>query len=199
MTKRRGRIKGSHNGVHAIKRDRAEAERLFTENMGLVTYVASHMDIKITDDVLQDGYIGLWKAALWYDDTKNTKFATYAVHSIRNNIIVALRSSARSVQADLSLNQPVFRNGEDKRQMEMNEVVEDEKAAATLRDVEFASYLDSALTETEKTLVEMRVAGSAYAAIGKRFDRSDMWAIQRVRSIKEKLEKEYAERMIKIG
>lgn len=200
MTKRKGRIKGSKNGVHAIKRSREEAEKLFLDNMKLVPYIANRMDIKVTDDVIQDGYIGLWKAALWYDDSRSQKFATYAVPAIRNSIILAWRRASVSVQADCSLNQAVlYDKDDDEPRRELQEIIPDEKAEVPMRDVEFEIYLDSILTETEKRAASMRTDGCTYQKIGDAFGYTDMWAIYRVRDAKKKLKAEYAERKINLG
>lgn len=168
--------------------------------MMLVPYIANLMDIKVTDDVLQDGYIGLWKAALWYDDTRSQKFSTYAVPAIRNSIILAWRRGTKSVQADCSLNQPIiFDRDDDEPRRELQETIPDEKAEAPMRDIEFEMYLGSVLTETEKRAAKMRTDGCTYQKIGDTFGYTDMWAIYRVRDAKKKLKAEYAERKINLG
>lgn len=48
------------------------------------------MDI---DDILQEGYLGLWKACLSYDKHKGTAFSTYAVPCIRTQIFMAMRNT----------------------------------------------------------------------------------------------------------
>lgn len=168
--------------------------------MMLVPYIANLMDIKVTDDVLQDGYIGLWKAALWYDDTRSQKFSTYAVPAIRNSIIQAWRMGTKSVQADCSLNQPIiFDRDDDEPRRELQETIPDEKAEAPMRDIEFEMYLGSVLTETEKRAAKMRTDGCTYQKIGDTYGYTDMWAIYRVRDAKKKLKAEYAERKINLG
>lgn len=70
--------------AHLEKRNRAEAEKLFLENMNLVPIVIKKMVGKsgATEDALQCGYIGLWKACLYFRENEGAKFTTYASRCI---------------------------------------------------------------------------------------------------------------------
>ena len=57
MTKRKGRIKGSKNGVYSIKRSLEEAEKLFLDNMKLVPFTLHHMGLEWKE-----------KEMIWYVD-----------------------------------------------------------------------------------------------------------------------------------
>lgn len=63
--------------------------RLVEENMKLVPYTirlyygAGNI---ANDDMMSDGYLGLCKAAMWYKPDAGTKFSTYAVMCIVNQI-----------------------------------------------------------------------------------------------------------------
>ncbi len=71
----------------------ADIERIFTENKNLVYLVVNKRFPTFIhdDDVIQSGYIGLWKAITTYDDKKYA-FSTYAYHCIYNEIGMYLRS-----------------------------------------------------------------------------------------------------------
>lgn len=43
------------------------------------------------EDIIQEGYVGLWKACLTFDESKGYKFATYAVACIRSQIFQMFR------------------------------------------------------------------------------------------------------------
>ncbi len=45
------------------------------------------------DDIIQDAYLGLWKACLGFDESKGFEFSTYAVPMIRGQIMRDLRDN----------------------------------------------------------------------------------------------------------
>lgn len=70
-----------------------------------------------SNDVMQEGMIGLMKAVRQYDVSKNTSFATFADRCVTNQIISAIRSADRIKHKPLntsdSLNRPITsENGE---------------------------------------------------------------------------------------
>lgn len=50
------------------------------------------------EDLVSEGYIGLWKAASKYDETKGYKFISYAVWWIRESILKALAENGRTIR-----------------------------------------------------------------------------------------------------
>ncbi len=176
---------------NGYRRSREEAERLFLDNMGLVRYVANLMAINVTEDTIQDGYIGLWKAALVFDDSRGAVFATFAVPVIRNAIRSAHRRRNRSVSADMSLHQSPFHGFGDEENTELSEMIGDRTASNAMSEAELDIYLHQALTETELTLVRMLEQGMTKTAIGKAFDHTDMWAYYHIGLIQKKLKKDF--------
>lgn len=67
-----------------------EREKLFNENIGLIHKVIQRYPmLKNTEyyqDLWQEGYLGLWKAAERYDNTLNVKFSDYAYKIIWGNV-----------------------------------------------------------------------------------------------------------------
>lgn len=174
------------NAPKPNKRSREEAERIFLENMRLVYFVANNMDITVSDDVIQDGYIGLWKAALKYDPEKAQSFATYAVPAIRNSIAYARRAAQRNIQPEISLYQQI--DGDGTRML--LETVPDENWSVPMENTEFALFLDKVLTEEERHIAVMRADGASQRAIGAVYGRSDAWVIERLNRIKTKLKRQ---------
>ena len=63
--------------------------KLFEDNKGLVFYLFKKFKQKIpsllkndTDDIIQEGLVGLWQAAERFDESKGVKFATFATKYI---------------------------------------------------------------------------------------------------------------------
>lgn len=94
-----------------------EKEKMFEENMNLVPYVIKdilHVDMKEFDfeDLLQEGYIDLWKAVQTYNNENKSSFSTYACCCIRNKLINYLNTPRRNYYReqyllDLSLDKEV--------------------------------------------------------------------------------------------
>ena len=170
------------------RRSREEAVELFLANMRLVPHVIANMGLSVTEDAVQDGYIGLWKASLRYDDGRHRKFSAYAVPAIRNSIIQTWRSSEKSVTADFYLSQ-TEQCDDDSGTLE--NVIGDAASKERFRNAEFRIYFDTALTETEKTIASLLVAGVSKRQIGKRMGHSDCWVTCRMEEIRKKLKKDF--------
>ncbi|MEA4911816.1 MAG: sigma-70 family RNA polymerase sigma factor [Oscillospiraceae bacterium] len=54
-----------------------------------------------SDDLVQEGLIGLFQALETYDDTQDASFSTYAITCINNGMNAALRKAARKKQQPL--------------------------------------------------------------------------------------------------
>jgi len=74
-----------------------ENEHLVTDNYRLVYYLVNKMGIKPNsqdyDDIVSIGTMGLIKAAISFDSSKNTTFATYASRCINNEIFMHFRKA----------------------------------------------------------------------------------------------------------
>ena len=60
--------------------------QLFQDNQNLVKFCYNkyikHHNISDAEDIIQQGMLALWKAALQYDESKGIAFSTYATHYI---------------------------------------------------------------------------------------------------------------------
>jgi len=78
-----------------------EARRELTEaNLRLVVFVVKRftgMGLSFTD-LIQEGNIGLMRAVEKYDYTRENRFATYAVHWIRQSVIRAIADQSRVIR-----------------------------------------------------------------------------------------------------
>lgn len=83
-----------HNG------DQSARERLVKANvkfMGSIALKYRNNGLPL-EDLLSEGYIGLWDAAQKYDETKGVKFLTYAEFWIRDSIHQALAKTGRTIR-----------------------------------------------------------------------------------------------------
>lgn len=85
-----------------------EREELILNNIKLVYYLAGKLNVSETDyeDVISMGYIGLVKAAVTYQYTKEVKFATYAAKCINNEMYQYFRKN-KKYRENISLNMPI--------------------------------------------------------------------------------------------
>ncbi|MBR4856559.1 MAG: sigma-70 family RNA polymerase sigma factor [Bacteroidaceae bacterium] len=178
----------NHQGC---RRSRDEAEELFLSNMRLVPYVANQMAIQVTDDTIQDGYIGLWKAALKFDESLGFQFATFAAPVIRNAIVMAWRDRTRTPDAEISLDQPYLHDADGDTEVLYSDTLADPQGERAKEELLLDMYLTARLTEQEKTIALMRMNGKPKTGIGKAFGHSDAWANDRIKSIQRKLRKDF--------
>ena len=90
-----------HRGGH--KGERAK-EKLIKANLRFVVSVAKqyqHQGLSLTD-LIDEGNIGLVKAAEKYDETRGFKFISYAVWWIRQSILQAIAEQSRIVRLPLN-------------------------------------------------------------------------------------------------
>ncbi len=66
-------------------------EKLFLENMKLVTYALNKCKCFYDDDLKQECYLALWKAVKAFDETRGFKFSTFAMRCILNKIYMTWR------------------------------------------------------------------------------------------------------------
>ena len=73
-------------------------QELFESNSALVGVVLRRyysMFLYMTDDLMQCGRIGLWKASVQYDETKGFKFSTYACTCIKTEMFKFIRTELK--------------------------------------------------------------------------------------------------------
>lgn len=97
----------------------------FEENKNLVYTVYkqyfSTLDY-LKDDILQCGFLGLWKACLKFDDKREIAFSSFAIKCIKNEILMFLRTELKHKNV-ISLN---LKN-ENGDELDISEIIIDEK------------------------------------------------------------------------
>lgn len=90
------------------------------------------------DDVMQEAYIGLYKAVLSYDKVKNASFKTFAMLCVRRNILSAIKKS--NSQKNKLLNESVS----------LTDLKNDEDEESVLFLPSFFTMTDEAIIQNEK-------------------------------------------------
>src|SRR6478735_4626118 len=116
-----------------IKRDDRKAlERLVNTNLRFVVSVAKQYQNQglSLPDLINEGNLGLIKAALRFDETRGFKFISYAVWWIRQSILQALAEQSRIVR--LPLNKVGLTNRISKAYQQLEQEFEREPTAEEL-------------------------------------------------------------------
>ena len=160
------------------------------------------------EDILQEGYIGLYKAMKSFNNKKQNSFKTFATICIERQLITAVKNSNRQkhipLNSSVSLNASAFEedeNGETTTMMEVldaNKVSEDPLDIITKKEYFNAveKNIDNNLSTFEKQVLKLYKNGYSYVLIAKKLNtkvKSVDTAIQRIKKkaikIKEQLER----------
>ena len=142
-----------------------------------------------SDDLIQEGMIGLYKAVRDYDKQKDASFMTFAGMCINRQILNAVTASNRKKNTPLntyvSFDEPV--NPEDDSQVKLVDVLKSDKEQNPERlfiDQENAESLE------DKNVLELYMSGKDYIAIAQMLDKPPKSidnAIQRIRNKVDKI------------
>ena len=156
------------------------------------------------DDMLQEGYIGLYKAVKSYNQEKQNSFKTFAGLCIERQMITAVKNSNRQkhipLNSSLSLNSGAYDENDD---TEVMEILDTRKTGEDPLDIikkkEYFTVIekaiDDSLSDFEKKVLVHYKNGESYAEIAEILQskvKSVDTAIQRIRKkamkIKQKIE-----------
>lgn len=157
------------------------------------------------EDILQEGYIGLYKAVKSFDAEKQNSFKTFAGLCIERQLITAVKNSNRQkhipLNSSLSLNASAYDEDED---TSVIEVLDTGKGAEDPLDIitkkEYFNLveksIDESLSKFERQVLDLYKNGESYAQIAEKLGskvKSVDTAIQRIRKkalkIKDNIEK----------
>lgn len=156
------------------------------------------------EDMLQEGYIGLYKAVKSFDKEKQNSFKTFAGLCIERQMITAVKNSNRQkhipLNSSLSLNSGVYDENDDTEVMEIldtRKTGEDPLDIVTKKEyfTVIEKSIDDSLSDFEKKVLTHYKNGESYAEIAEKLQskvKSVDTAIQRIRKkalkIKQKIE-----------
>ena len=152
------------------------------------------------DDILQEGYIGLYKAVKSFDAEKQNSFKTFANICIERQLITAVKNSNRQkhipLNSSVSLNANAYDEGESDTTiieiLDTNKNAEDPLEIITKKEY-FDSVekdIDEKLSDFEKKVLKYYKNGESYAKIATRLGtivKSVDTAIQRIRKKAQKV------------
>lgn len=147
------------------------------------------------DDVIQEGFIGLFKAMYDYDGSKRTSFKSFAELCITRQIITSIKSATRlkhtPLNSYISIYKPV--NEDDSERILLDTMID--KAAADPRDYVLnkervqvlKTELMKALTRLEWEVLAMYVQGFSYEEIALALHRSTKSIDNALQRVKRKI------------
>ena len=158
------------------------------------------------EDIIQEGYIGLYKAVKSYNTKKQNSFKTFASICIERQLITAVKNSNRQkhipLNSSVSLNAAAFNEDEDSETTVM-EVLDTKKGSEDpLEIITKREYFDAVeknmnnnLSDFEKDVLKLYKNGYSYVTIANKLKtkvKSVDTAIQRIKKkaakIKQQLE-----------
>ncbi len=146
-----------------------------------------------SDDLIQEGMIGLYKAVRDYDDSKEATFATFASLCINRQMISAVTAYNRKKNTPLNsyLSFDLPANADDENEMRLVDVlkVDDSDPESMYIDREYTlllkEHLMKSLSPFEKQVIELYLEGNDYREIANILGRPPKAidnALQRIRT-----------------
>jgi RNA polymerase sporulation-specific sigma factor len=137
-------------------------EYLIQHNMGLVYNKVNSYFVNgslNSDDLIQVGTIGLWKAIKTYDCNKPASFATYATTCINNEIRMLLRKHKRYNRLNCVSLSNILHEDSDGETLRVNDILYDFKSNEVFRNIEINELITENLcfSEIEKKIVALRL------------------------------------------
>lgn len=148
-----------------------------------------------TDDLIQEGMIGLFKAVQDYDVGQESSFFSFAKLCITRQMYSAIEASKRKKHGPLNSYISFYeKNGEQSSLLETIEAGEESNPEKLLVSQEYVQILQSKLKENlsdlENRVLYLHLLGTDYKTIAKLLDRSPKTidnALQRIKSKTEKI------------
>lgn len=126
------------------------------------------------DDLIQEGFLGLYNAVNTYHENGGAAFRTYAGICIRNKMISAVRTSGKEIRAEeLSEDIPVKPESEPENAF----IVKEDFA-------ELMKRIETSLSKSEKRVLSLYLDGKSYDEIAAELNKNRKFcdnAMQRVR------------------
>ncbi len=146
-----------------------------------------------SDDMIQEGMIGLFKAIQSFDlDKKNTSFKTFANLCIERQLITAIKTSNRQKHIPLnsyfSLNIAAYDENEDTEVIDILDTNTVEDPLETITKREYREFLENKIEQNlspfEKKVLDRYIQGESYVDIASKLEspvKAIDNAIQRIR------------------
>ena len=142
-----------------------------------------------SEDLIQEGMMGLLSAIRQFDPARDTAFKTYAESCIRNRLISAIRSASRfkhtPLNESVSFESPMF----DDSQAHPSGLMRDPEELIIARERldEVNSMLSGSLSQLEKKVLEYYLSGLSYQEIADAVSKTPKSIDNAVQRIRKKL------------
>ena len=152
-----------------------------------------------SDDLIQEGMIGLFKAIRDYDCGRDASFYTFADLCISRQMYTAVQASHRQKHWPLNTYVSLYGSGrsqEDSEEMELAEALspdQDQNPETLFIDRERVEYLegqiDRELSSFEKQVLDLYLTGMSYSQIAKVLGREEKSTDNALQRLKSKIKK----------
>lgn len=152
-----------------------------------------------SDDLIQEGMIGLFKAVRDYDSAQEASFGTFAQICVTRQLYSAIRASRRKKHLPLNSYISLYDNEEISEEKE-SELIQIQNIASTNNPEDlvihkesedsFMNELEGNLSELERKVLYLRLLGTDYRTIAKLLGKSPKAvdnALQRIKTKAEEL------------
>lgn len=135
---------------------------LIERNLRLVAHIVKKYQNygEDSEDLLSVGTIGLIKAVVTFDPSKNSRLSTYAARCIENEILMLLRSH-KKISREVSLYEPIGTDREG-NEIQLFDIIESDETTvqdrlALKEDIQkLYQTLESTLSKRERLVLKMR-------------------------------------------
>lgn len=141
--------------------DDAARGELIEHNLRLVAHVVKKYYSPNVDseELISIGTIGLIKAVSSFNNSKSTRFATYAAKCIDNEVLMYFRSAKKSAR-DVYLDEPVDTDKDGNSMSLMDIIAEDDNLVdridVMIKSRQLYGFIDKCLDEREKEVIRHR-------------------------------------------
>ena len=132
-----------------------------------------------TDDLIQEGMIGLFKAVTSYQEEKNTSFSTFAYLCVQRQIYTTITAFNRKKHIPLNTAISLFEQKNQEEELSLDEILETPEETPEemmLRKEELNDYykmLDQNLSKFEKQVMYHYLNGETYTTIAKKLGKEE--------------------------
>lgn len=150
-----------------------------------------------TEDIIQEGMIGLYKAVRDYNEEKNASFRSFAELCINRQMITAIKAATRQKHRPLnsyvSLNKPVYAEESEQTYMDFLQSGTLLNPEVLLIGQENKSFLEHQMTKTlsrfETKVLVLYLQGRSYFEIAHALDKPEKSIDNALQRVKKKLER----------
>ena len=152
-----------------------------------------------TEDIIQEGMIGLYKAVRDYNEEKNASFRSFAELCVNRQMITAIKAATRQKHQPLnsyvSLNKPVYEEESEQTYMDFLQSSSDSllNPEALLIGQENKSFLEDQMVKNlssfETRVLILYLQGRSYFEIAHVLDKPEKSIDNALQRVKKKLEK----------